>query len=1601
MAPPPPIGPPPPLVPYARASPNIAANAAVDPLTMPLDALDLKIADINRQLLIETKIRIGAENMLLVAQSGSLKGSTVPRNDVMAQLARANIKIGELSRLLEQLTISRARRGGLDEPQVRMRSGSTPSGADMHDPLLHAVRRTPSADKVMGGGSRRKSAPLSIDHLRRNVEQMHALKTQTLAGVLDALHAKPPLEEIQLETLDQFVRLVRQESSGHGAAAGAVHEARIHAVIPYLSAHGDLVRAAAYRCLRALSTSPFRILRMVVHRVDVFVIRTLTREAKRPVEKEQALKLIRQWLDVAITHDENPEPGLAPLIDALGPTHSTLVTTSLVRLLVAISEHPDDKMRLMAIETLCEMAMHPPLLPAMAQAGGVRAVCAGLLDCPREVTEFVALSVLVLVDAPESRAYFRRGIDVEVVAAAFSDAYGTRGSATDERLAAAARAILALLRHWTGIVYLVQNGRLVIRAIVDSLRIPFDEIRLAVLNLLSSIFRLEDNPPPSTTISERLDLHGHTMAALLLVFVKSGLFEALIDLIGSSAPPVVARATGLIGALIELCNRLLPEKLAVEVQSLPGLFQLASVFRGRESVRHRAISALAHIDVSAGVVPAAMDAGAPGATLAAAAAAAAGTGKAFGAGPASELSVNNCRPGFPQSRLSPSPSTVNTSGLAGARQRTDQVKVQMGFAMDDNAFRAMLNDSGVLAGKSREYTRWDWGVIGELLQGPLLNPRRVDEVLRSSKFFKRLASFFRPSKRLFCDLPSNRNNVRYIKIGDSLVTCLLASSDGQIFLRENRLLHDVAAALAGFDPSREGSSSHLMLAVSRLEKTLTMGYFTIVGSMARFEAGIAILSHFRFFTLFYHLSEITSRPDIMRVLIVSLDYSREGHCRILLSKFLTCTLADVRHFATAHLGTLLSAPGTAPADVLEWITPLLVTQLYDSFPRIQRLAVGILDTACAMMPQIKSALVQQSPTLDHLGDLGNPLFLRLLSTSDGFQYLWSTGYVCREYERWGASGYLDYVDQLELNLHQSIAKTLCSTLPFERGKYEELLFAGDSSNTGCTLPHFFGELAKTVEGVSHLKQRGHFRNLCHQLRATWTELATTDPRALKAILWAVGHVGSTKGGILFLEEEQAAEGEIFSVVCDVAALCGVLSVRGTAFHALGLLSKTPRGRDMLRELGWVCDNEHGFCVPADLDDLLEIPKWEYKGSHPASNSNDLPSTVLKGVANVASLDPVAREILETIASLNNQFLNRSSLRTLMRLRVQHPRYFQSTTMYLHVIQLFDQLHFRFAARKFIEDRFDALVLKGVLPIPAPPPPPLPPPTALGANTEPMKSARNGNYKIRIPSDEDSYAVIRDYCEEAARLAQEDPVSEPEAEQDVEAAFDALLAAPVAAPAPAPPAASAPRPAGHLLAPLAAPAPQVREEVNRPRPQSPSLVGRADVESCRCLRQWVPLRMEERDHRRRGRDYSPAPSQRGYSPQQGGHTDAQCSPGSRCNADPLQYGFADKLQQWGVCFSFDSFGLVFVQEFGRLTSLLNEPCPDGTPVIFEWTASGLRRGKLVQLPRFVQKHRPPVELAVVKLYRRRPDLPRFLRFPRIELALEMVGLVRVDSVGLTF
>jgi rapamycin-insensitive companion of mTOR len=75
--------------------------------------------------------------------------------------------------------------------------------------------------------------------------------------------------------------------------------------------------------------------------------------------------------------------------------------------------------------------------------------------------------------------------------------------------------------------------------------------------------------------------------------------------------------------------------------------------------------------------------------------------------------------------------------------------------LDDRQFIQMINDTGVIL--NRDHTKWNYDLVVELLEGALMNPKRLDEAIKATKFVRRLMSFFHPSGGRFPSI--NRTGV--------------------------------------------------------------------------------------------------------------------------------------------------------------------------------------------------------------------------------------------------------------------------------------------------------------------------------------------------------------------------------------------------------------------------------------------------------------------------------------------------------------------------------------------------------------------------------------------------------------------------------------------------------------------------------------------------------------------------------------------------------------------------------------------------------------------------------------------------------------------------
>lgn len=146
---------------------------------------------------------------------------------------------------------------------------------------------------------------------------------------------------------------------------------------------------------------------------------------------------------------------------------------------------------------------------------------------------------------------------------------------------------------------------------------------------------------------------------------------------------------------------------------------------------------------------------------------------------------------------------------------------------------------------------------------------------------------------------------------------------------------------------------------------------------------------------------------------------------------------------------------------------------------------------------------------------------------------------------------------------------------------------------GIVPPHFYRELTRTVEGCTLLKESGHFGEFAATIRDSWAEAEDREMMLkVKGCLWAVGNIGSMELGAPFLEES-----DVVTWIVKIASASDVMTMRGTAFFVLGLISRSLHGMEILAEHGWIAATDDlgrslGHCLPLNLEVLFSV-----RGNH--------------------------------------------------------------------------------------------------------------------------------------------------------------------------------------------------------------------------------------------------------------------------------------------------------------------------------------------------------------------------------------------------------------------
>lgn len=489
---------------------------------------------------------------------------------------------------------------------------------------------------------------------------------------------------------------------------------------------------------------------------------SLIKDRKADLEREQALKFVRAFLDVKGGVNE--------------------ISRAVVRAIAAVAAQEDDRLQSMCVETLAEILLRCP--PLAIASGALPPLSEALNEGSYKSPDTIANTFLYLFDNPQRRKYLRSGYDLEVMFTAFTDP--TAG--TESLLKQNSKAIAKVLRSWSGFMVLGMHDFRAIRSLMRSMVLPQPMIKETVVDLVFILLRIK---PPSWATSflagRRLTTYGrvanlksistsnssgtssgappvmedeaveeqsfldHYTALLLSVLVKCDLLPNLLHVAKNSEAPLTRKTCLLIGEVLKLASRLLPQSASTQLPLLPELFAAATQFKDDERF------------ISSGIVY-----------------------------QISQVSKTLYR----MSDGLPGIASLSHDNLTMLAE--EQQKGNPGVVIQDTVFRQLLVESNVL--NSSNYLKWDWDTILKMIDGPLQNGKRLDETIRVSKFMNRIMSFYRPFKNRFADLSSNKNTQKYVRIGCALMHTLLQSNEGIVFLRDSKLLRQLAECLAQCDP---------------------------------------------------------------------------------------------------------------------------------------------------------------------------------------------------------------------------------------------------------------------------------------------------------------------------------------------------------------------------------------------------------------------------------------------------------------------------------------------------------------------------------------------------------------------------------------------------------------------------------------------------------------------------------------------------------------------------------------------------------------------------------------------------------------------------------
>jgi rapamycin-insensitive companion of mTOR len=338
----------------------MASSTDLTTATMTQISSEALVEELQDQLNKAQKYQEGAENYLQVFEKDPKRAKEAKKARIEAE-KEYNERTREITLLQNQIDALKTQRG----TPVKPRSIETFPNRPI--PFIANGARAIGGSRTETPGS--ESPTVSLTDVLRDMEE------------------PSQRNEFYIEKANQLVVLLKKHPNLKYELNWDTFGHRLHSMLLHECKE---VVAAGYRVTRSALTDVHSLRMVRKLNVDQVVILSLV--SKSIVEREQALKFVRAFLEI--------------------PNGVSELSRSVVRSIVSCAEQVDDRLRGIAMETLAEILVLDPAL--VVSAGGVRVLTQVLGDGPWEIADSISLAFLYLLDMPATRNYVRAGHDLEV-----------------------------------------------------------------------------------------------------------------------------------------------------------------------------------------------------------------------------------------------------------------------------------------------------------------------------------------------------------------------------------------------------------------------------------------------------------------------------------------------------------------------------------------------------------------------------------------------------------------------------------------------------------------------------------------------------------------------------------------------------------------------------------------------------------------------------------------------------------------------------------------------------------------------------------------------------------------------------------------------------------------------------------------------------------------------------------------------------------------------------------------------------------------------------------------------------------------------------------